>query len=301
MANLYTFAVAVLLSLILTPFIRDVAVRAGLIDVPSRQKLHKEPTAKMGGIAIFLSFAASVFWLLGRREADLFYVLSGAGIILIVGFLDDVMEISPLAKIVGQVLASAVLIGNGIRIGFFPDIVSIPLTLFWMVGIMNAVNLLDGMDGMAAGVSAVMAFFFMVLAIINGNSQEALIAAALAGACLGFLRFNFHKASIFMGDTGSLFLGFVLGSLGVMSTMKSHNYMHLFFPVIILGVPIFDTTLAVLRRAVKRKPLFNADTNHFYEWLWKNKIIGYRTVVIAVYLVCVLLGLIALVIRWKYG
>jgi len=301
MAYLYTFAVAFLLALVLTPFVRTIAVQARIVDIPNRRKLHKEPLAKIGGIAIYLAFAVSIFWLLGRGYASVVYVLSGAGIILIVGLLDDVMGISPLAKAAGQVLAAMVLIGNGIKIGFFPDIVSIPLTLFWMVGIMNAVNLLDGMDGMAAGVSAVAALFLMVLALGNGEPQAALIAAALAGACLGFLRFNFHKASIFMGDTGSLFLGFVLASLGVMSTIKSGDFIHLFIPVIILGIPIFDTSLAVFRRAIKRRPLFDADTDHFYEWLWKNKVFGYKTVVIATYLICVLLGLIALAVRWKYG
>lgn len=301
MAYLYTFVVAFLLALILTPFVRTIAVQVKIIDVPNHRKLHKEPAAKIGGIAIFLSFAVSIFWLLGRGYTSVVYVLSGAGIILIVGFLDDVMGISPLAKVAGQVLAAMVLIGNGIKIGLLPDVVSIPLTLFWMVGIMNAINLLDGMDGMAAGVSAVAALFLMVLALGNGEPQVALIAAALAGACLGFLRFNFHKASIFMGDTGSLFLGFVLASLGVMSTVKAGNYLYLFIPVIILGVPIFDTTLAVLRRMIMRRPLFDADTDHFYEWLWKNKIFGYKTVVVATYLICIFLGLIALAIRWKYG
>jgi len=301
MAYLYTFAVAFLLARVLTPFVRTIAVQAKIIDVPNHRKLHKEPLAKIGGIAIYLAFAVSLFWLLGRGYVSVVYVLSGAGIILIVGFLDDVMGISPLAKAAGQVLAAMVLIGNGIKIGFFPDIVSIPLTFFWMVGIMNAINLLDGMDGMAAGVSTVAASFLMVFALGNSEPQVALIAAALAGACLGFLRFNFHKASIFMGDTGSLFLGFVLASLGVMSTIKSGDLIHLFIPVIILGIPIFDTTLAVLRRLVKRRPIFDADTDHFYEWLWKNKVFGYKTVVVGTYLICVLLGLIALAVRWKYG
>jgi UDP-GlcNAc:undecaprenyl-phosphate GlcNAc-1-phosphate transferase len=147
---------------------------------------------------------------------------------------------------------------------------------------------------MAAGVSAIGASFFLVLALRSGETQTALVAAALAGAALAFLKFNFHRASVFMGDTGSLFLGFVLGSLGVMSTFKNSNPLHLFIPVVILGIPIFDTSLAVARRIWKRKPIFSADCEHFYEWLWKKRMFGYRAIVIMTYLGCLMLGLAAL-------
>lgn len=298
MLFLYVFALALFFSLILTSLVKILAYRTGLVDIPNHRKIHKEPVAKIGGIAIFLSFTLSIFWLVGL---PIIPILFGASIILVVGFLDDIMEFSPLAKILGQVLAAVVLVGNGIKIGLLPDMLSIPLTLFWMLGIMNALNLIDGMDGMAAGVSTVAALFFMVLAMGNNNVPLALMAIALAGACLGFLKFNFHQASIFMGDTGSLFLGFILAFLGVMSTIKSSSFVHLLLPIFILGVPIFDTLLAIFRRIIKKKPLFNADTDHFYEWLWKNKILGYNTVVISTYFLSFLLGLMALCIGWKYG
>jgi UDP-GlcNAc:undecaprenyl-phosphate GlcNAc-1-phosphate transferase len=288
-----TFVAALLIALILTPVVRGLALRAKVMDIPNQRSLHDSPRAKVGGIAIYFAFILPLIWFSGSQ---MFWVIAGATIVLLFGFFDDLMNISPLTKFVGQFAAAAILIAGGIKIGYFPDVISIPLTLFWMVGIMNAVNLLDGMDGLAAGASAVMALVFMVLALQRAEPQIALVSAALAGACLGFLRYNFYKASIFMGDTGSLFLGFILASLGVMITAQNTNLLHLFVPVIILGIPIFDTLLAVVRRIWKRKSLFDADCDHFYEWLWNNRIFGYRTVVVMTYFACMIFGLGALFI-----
>jgi UDP-GlcNAc:undecaprenyl-phosphate GlcNAc-1-phosphate transferase len=291
MIYLYAFIAAFLMALVLTPVIRAIALRAGIMDVPNHRSLHNVPVAKTGGIAIYFAFVFPVIWVLGRAQPHMFWMIAGATIMLMVGFLDDTRGMSSNEKLLGQVLAALILVGSGIKIGFFPDVISIPLTLFWLVGITNAVNLLDGMDGMAAGVSAIVALFFMVLALRNGEPQTALLAVVLAGACLGFLRFNFHKAAIFMGDTGSLFLGFVLGLLGVLNSAQSSNVLQLSAPVILLGLPILDTSLAVVRRVLRRRPLFEADCDHFYEWLWKNRILEYRSVVIMTYFVCLMLGL----------
>jgi len=290
------FLTAFLIALVLTPIVRAVALRAKIIDIPNGRSLHDVPMPKSGGIAIYFAFALPVIWMLGRESSPIFGVLVGATLVLLLGFLDDAKGLSPLTKLIGQVAAAAVLVGNGIKIGLFPDVISIPLTLFWIVGVMNAINLLDGMDGMAAGISVIAALFFLFLALRNGDAQSALVSAALAGACLGFIKFNFHPASIFMGDTGSMFLGFVLGSLGVMNTFKSSTPLQLFVPVIIIGVPIFDTSLAILRRLWRKRPLFEADCDHFYEWLWKNRLLGYRNIVIITYFVCFVLGFAALFI-----
>jgi UDP-GlcNAc:undecaprenyl-phosphate GlcNAc-1-phosphate transferase len=294
MIYLRTFAAAFLSALVLTPVIRAIALRARIMDIPNDRSLHALPIPKTGGIAIYFAFALPVIWLASKGHPLIFSMILAASIVLLVGFLDDLIGISPASKMAGQALAGLVLIGSGIKIGILPDVISIPLTLFWLVGVTNAVNLLDGMDGMAAGVSAIAASFFMFLAVRSGEIPIALVSVALAGACLGFLRFNFHKASVFMGDTGSMFLGFVLASLGVMSTFKSGHALQLFAPVIVLGIPVFDTSLAVLRRLWKRRPLFTADCDHFYEWLCKQQVMGYRSIVVMTYGICLILGLGAL-------
>jgi len=291
---LIVFAFAFTLSYLLTPAVKRFALRFEIIDIPNQRSLHQIPVAKAGGLAIFVAFAVPVFLSIGGAGPKTLYLLLGAILILLTGFLDDLRVISPLVKLAGQSLAAAILIVGGIRIGYFPEAISIPLTLFWMVGITNAVNLLDGMDGLAAGVSMICALVFMTLALFGGNILIAVISSSLAGACLGFLRFNFHKASIFMGDTGSLLLGYLLGAIGVIYTMNSNDFPHLIIPVIVLFIPIFDTALAILRRILKRRPIFDADCEHFYEWLWNRRVLSYKEIVMATYYFCFLLGLAAI-------
>lgn len=296
--GLYLIEIALasfVIALALTPLVRLWALRTGIMDIPNQRSLHCLPVARCGGIAIYFAFAFPVIYVMGS-DPRLFYLFLGASVVFLTGLIDDIKGLSPLAKLGGQGLAAAILIAGGVKIGFLPEAISIPLTVLWLLGVTNALNLLDGMDGLAAGVSAIAALFFIILLFGKMDMSVLPAASALAGACLGFLLFNFHPARIFMGDTGSMFLGFVLGSLGVMNTFKSSAPLQLFVPVIILGVPIFDTSLAILRRLWRRKPLFEADCDHFYEWLWKNRLLGYRNIVIITYFVGLVLGFAALFI-----
>lgn len=294
MINLYAFMAAFLAALVLTPLVRAAALRAGFVDMPNHRSLHDSPIANTGGIALYFSFVFPVIWILGRSYSNMFWLIAAATIILLVGFLDDAKGLAPSGKLAGQTLAALVVVASGVKIGFLPEVIGVPLTLFWLVGISNAFNLLDGMDGLAAGVSAIVSMFFVIHFLRHSAPQSALLAVVLAGSCLGFLKYNFHKAAIFMGDTGSLFLGFMLGLLGVLSSAHSSSLMELSMPLVLLGLPIMDTSLAVIRRLIQRKPLFEADSDHFYEWLWKNRLLEYRGVVLITYLACFVLGLGAL-------
>ncbi|MFH1577329.1 MAG: MraY family glycosyltransferase [Candidatus Margulisiibacteriota bacterium] len=289
------FMSALLLSVGLTYIVRKFALAKGIVDAPTAQNLHEKAVPNIGGLAICLAFLVTVVLITKAVQLPL---IIAASIIVVVGLLDDFQGITPLGKLFGQVIAAIILIGSGIKIGCFPDAIGIPLTLFWLVGMTNAINLLDGMDGLAAGVSAIAALFFMILALGAGDVNSALLAVALAGACIGFLRFNFHKASIFMGDTGSLFLGFMLAALAVIYSQHNAGCINLFVPLIILGVPVADTAFAIMRRLWQRRSIFNSDTDHFYEWLWKNRKMEYRSIVVLVYIICIIMGLAGLALAW---
>jgi UDP-GlcNAc:undecaprenyl-phosphate GlcNAc-1-phosphate transferase len=294
MSYLIVFIIALSLSLIFTLIVRSFTAREKIMDLPNGHNLHDRPVPKLGGLAIYLAFLLPLIYF--TRGQYLALIIS-ATIVLIVGLLDDLRGITPLGKLFGQVFAAIVLIGSGVKIGCFADSISIPLTLVWLVGITNAVNLLDGMDGLAAGVSAIAALFFAFFAWRGGDPAMVFLSLALAGSALGFLKFNFYKASIFMGDTGSLFLGFVLGALAVAFTQQNTGCINLIVPMIILGVPVIDTGMAILRRVWKRRSIFNSDTDHFYELLWKKKILGCRSIALLTYLIGGCLGLLALAIK----
>ncbi|MBU1026811.1 MAG: undecaprenyl/decaprenyl-phosphate alpha-N-acetylglucosaminyl 1-phosphate transferase [Candidatus Margulisbacteria bacterium] len=282
-----SFAIAIVTTLI----IKTIALRTQLVDVPGSRSLHQAPVPHVGGIAIYFAFVLPLIFVL---KMEYFPFLLAATIIFGLGLFDDIKGISPLGKLLGQCLAAAILIGSGLKIGLLPDLVSVPLTFFWLLGITNAMNLLDGMDGLAAGTTAIIAVFFAFLSIYNSQLQIALVSIALAGASMGFLKFNFHKASIFMGDTGSLLLGFSLASIAIMFTSTSTNILYLILPVIVLGVPIFDTFLAIVRRLIRNKPIFSADADHVFEFLWKSGKYKYNTVVFIAYAVSFALGVVAL-------
>jgi UDP-GlcNAc:undecaprenyl-phosphate/decaprenyl-phosphate GlcNAc-1-phosphate transferase len=292
---LVVFIVAFVLALVLTYGVRAFALRRNILDIPSDRTLHEKAVPKAGGLAIFAACLAAVA--LFVRPDGLVGLLAAAALIVMIGYLDDIRGITPLGKLFGQVIAAAIVIGSGYTLRCLPQTINVPLTLLWLVGMSNAVNLLDGMDGLAAGVSAIAALFLAALAFLAGDSRSALIALALSGACAGFLKYNFYRASIFMGDTGSLFLGFMLAFLAITYTRHSYDYLHLLVPLIVLAIPLVDTAWAILRRLWQRRSVFDADTDHFYESLWKNKVLGYRTIVLLTYLAAVGCGLAALLLH----
>lgn len=296
---LLIFASALLLVLGATPVIRRVADRFGVIDQPDRRKLHRAPVPLLGGIAIYLGFILALLlfgegWVLSQAIS----ILVGATIVSFLGIWDDRWGVRPLLKLLGQLVAASVLIVSGIYVSFLPyPALNVAITLVWVLGITNALNLLDNMDGLSGGVGAVAAAFFLLLAAMNGQYLVASVAAALLGACIGFLYYNFNPATIFMGDAGSMFLGFILAVVGIKLRFPGRPSMVTWMiPVVVLALPIFDTTLVVVSRLRRgMNPLTNPGKDHVSHRLVQMGL-SQRRAVIVLYLICCALGLAALFI-----
>lgn len=238
------------------PFVRRLAFRVGLVDTPAPRKLHSSPVPLLGGVAIYAAVVLSLLLYPSRRElVQLGSILIGATWVSLWGLWDDRRSLHPAVKAASQLAAALLLLASGVQVAMrVPDWLNIIVTLVWIVGITNAFNLLDNMDGLAGGVGAVAAACFLLMAAVNGQYLVSALAAALFGGCLGFLIHNFNPARIFMGDSGSLFLGFLLAALGIKLRFPSNvSWVTWMVPVLVLGVAVFDTTLVVasrLRRGV---------------------------------------------------
>jgi UDP-GlcNAc:undecaprenyl-phosphate/decaprenyl-phosphate GlcNAc-1-phosphate transferase len=266
---LVAFAVVVLL----TPAVGGMARRLGVVDVPGGRRVNQLPVPRLGGLALFLGILVPslAFLHLGHETRGL---LLGAAVALIVGLVDDYRGLPWYAKLGGQVAAAAVLVGFGVWIDRFtlpfvgihtlPAAAGVPLTILWIVAIMNMVNFLDGLDGLAAGVAAIAGLTFSVIALSLGKVDAAILSAIVFGACVGFLRHNFYPARIFMGDSGALLLGFVLAAISVQGLLKTAATVALFFPLLVLAVPIVDTTFVVVRRLKHGESVFEADQAHLH-------------------------------------
>jgi UDP-GlcNAc:undecaprenyl-phosphate GlcNAc-1-phosphate transferase len=242
---------ALLLATLATPLARGTAHRLGIIDHPSARKVHQAATPLLGGAAIYLAFIVAL-----ALFGDHFYVgqvtgiFLGATIVSFLGLWDDRWGMSPWTKLIGQFLAASILVISDVRISVLPTLwLNVAATLVWIVAITNALNLLDNMDGLSSGIATIAAVFFLLFAAMSRQYLVGALAAALVGACLGFLRYNFNLATIFMGDTGSLFLGFMLAAVGIKLRFPSNSaFVTWMVPVLTLAVPIFDTTLVVISR-----------------------------------------------------
>lgn len=260
-----TFLVAVLLSIYGVPLARRAALKFGIVDSPDgRLKHQREPVPYLGGLAIYLAFLVSLAFTFEFRQDVLGIVLSGT-LIVMLGLIDDFGVLSPRTKLAGQFLAVFVLIKSGIRIEIasLPDWVDIALTVFWMIGIINAFNLLDIMDGLSAGVGVISAGFLCVVAILNNDQAIAFMLAALMGSLIGFLRYNWRPASIYMGDSGAMFIGLMLGALSMIGKYTEGHSVSLLTPVLILGMPIFDTLFVMYIRFLRGLPVFLGSPDHF--------------------------------------
>ncbi|HBT20887.1 MAG TPA: undecaprenyl-phosphate alpha-N-acetylglucosaminyl 1-phosphate transferase [Peptococcaceae bacterium] len=284
--------------LILTPIVKKIALIVGAVDRPDARKVHNKVMPRLGGVAIYLGFigALLVFQPLGNFEKGL---LVGSTIIVAAGILDDIWGLPPKLKLTAQIAAAAVLVSFGIKVEFvtYPfggiiplGIFAVPITILWIIGVTNALNLIDGLDGLAAGTSFIAAVTMAVVAWIEGQYAVAGLALILGAAVLGFLPYNFYPAKIFMGDSGSMFLGFTLGSLAVQGLTKGAAFISVFIPIIILGIPIFDTLFAVIRRYRNHRPIFEADREHFHHILL-DKGFSHRQAVLLIYGVNVFLGI----------
>lgn len=308
---LLTFLLAFLVTYFATPVVEKLALKIKAVDHPNDRKVHSKPIPRLGGLAIYLGFMAAVgaAFLAAKFYGSQLNYAVGAGIIfagtilMVVGMFDDVHTLRPTTKLVWQIIAALIVIYFGVEIDFLSNpfngivtigILAIPLTLLWIVGITNAINLIDGLDGLATGVTAISAITLFFVALRTHQIGAAILMLALCGASLGFLRFNFFPASIFLGDSGSMFLGFILASSAIIGVLKTTLVVALVIPLLILGVPIFDTLFAIGRRLGTGKHPFEADNKHIHHLLLRagfNK----REAVLAIYIACFMLSFIALV------
>jgi len=289
------FLVALLIALALTPAAGRLALRTGMVDRPSARKLHQHPIPLLGGLAIYLALVGAVVIFSDRTYlAQLAGILIGATLVSFFGLWDDRSGLSPLVKLGGQLAAAGILLLFGVQVQLFGwAFLNYALTLFWVVGITNALNLLDNMDGLSAGVATVASAFFLVLAAMSGQYLVGALAAALTGACLGFLVYNFNPARIFMGDSGSLFLGFLLAAVGLKLRFENVTTVTWMIPVVVLGIPIFDTTLVTLSRLRRGlNPFTNPGKDHLSHRLVRLGL-THREAVLTIYVAGVGLGVIA--------
>jgi UDP-GlcNAc:undecaprenyl-phosphate/decaprenyl-phosphate GlcNAc-1-phosphate transferase len=261
---LLTFILALLFALYGVPIAREAALKYGIVDAPDgRLKHQREPVPYFGGLAIYLAFLMSLAFTFEFRQ-DVLGIVLGGTIVVMLGLIDDFGVLTPWTKLAGQLLAVFVLIKSGIRIEIaaLPDWVDIALTVLWMVGLINAFNLLDIMDGLSAGVGAVSASCLLVVALLQGDQTIAVMLVALLGSLLGFLKYNWHPAKIYMGDTGAMFIGLLLGAMTMIERYPSDHPLSLLSPVFIVGIPIFDTLFVMYIRYRRGLPIFWGSPDH---------------------------------------
>lgn len=294
--------VALFASILLTPLVKRLAFRIGAVDAPNYRKVHSRIMPRLGGLAIFLSFLIGLL-ILRPDSQYIVAIVIGATLIIITGVLDDMYEISAKAKMLGQLAAAGIIVFyGGIQIEFITlpfggelefGFLSIPVTILWIIGITNAINLIDGLDGLAAGVSTIALITLSVMAFIMADFFVLAVAALLACSTIGFLFYNFHPAKIFMGDTGALFLGFMIAVLSLLG-FKNITMVSFIIPVIMLGVPISDTFFAIVRRVRNKQKWSDPDKSHLHHRLID---IGFshRQTVLIIYGIAAMFGLFAII------
>ncbi len=299
---------AAVVSLISTPVVRSLAFRVGAVDVPKdNRRMHNHPIPRMGGLAIFFGFILSVLLFVPLTQ-QLRTMLLGAVVIVILGIFDDIYALPAMPKFMIQIAAALVAVLGGNRIFGLSNInifssdpywelgwLSIPISVLWIVGITNAVNLIDGLDGLACGVSTISSMTLLVIALIMAEPDVAMITAALAGACLGFLPYNLNPARIFMGDTGSTFLGYILAVVSIQGLFKFYTFISFAAPFLMLGLPIFDTCFAILRRLAKGQSPMAPDRGHIHHRLIDMGF-SQKQAVAMLYVISAILGLSAVVL-----
>lgn len=285
--HLVAFIVASLVVLWSTPVVKRLGLRSGYVDLPDPRKVHQRPMVRLGGISIFIGnlIALLIIWVSGgfgvlpkTSEYEIWGVTIGGLAFFLIGLADDLFTLSPLSRLLMQVTVASMAWAVGVSVDFFSvpfvglvDLgwLSLPFTIIWLVGMANAINFIDGLDGLAAGVSGIAAVVMLVVSLFMNQPAAALIAAALAGGALGFLRYNFNPAQIFMGDGGAYFMGFTLAGIGVVGLVKSVTTVAILLPFLILAVPIVDTSTVMIDRLRRGKSPFKADNRHLHHRLLK--------------------------------
>lgn len=304
------FLLATVISYLSTPLVRKLAFKVGAVDIPKDdRRVHKEAMPLIGGLAIFVAVIVVTLIFL-PLEKEIISIIIGGTVIVIGGIIDDLKELKPKTKFMFQIIAGLILIFGDVKVDFitnpftknssllYLNWLSIPITLFWVVGITNTLNFIDGLDGLSAGVAMISSITLMIVASKGYTSNYIsviIMSAAIAGACLGFLPFNFNPAKIFMGDTGALFLGFMLAAITIEGVMKSVATIAIVAPILILSVPIFDTTFAIFRRLLNGQSISAADKGHLHHRLLSR---GYsqRKSVLILYGISGIFGLFAILV-----
>ncbi|WP_300414054.1 MraY family glycosyltransferase [uncultured Oscillibacter sp.] len=301
---------ALVISFLMTPVVKTFAYKVGAVDVPKdARRMHKVPIPRLGGLAIFIGFMVSVLVLGGvRGNSQLQSILLGSVIIVVLGVVDDICPLPAMLKFVVQIAAALIPALNGVVIQAFsnPNIfseslywvlgpLSVPFTVLWIVAITNAVNLIDGLDGLANGVSAISATTMLVIALLASEAEVAIVMAALVGACVGFMPYNLNPAKMFMGDTGATFLGYILATMSIQGLFKFYAIISFAVPFLILGLPIFDTAFAFIRRLAHGQSPMHADRGHIHHRLIDMGL-NQKQAVATLYVISAMLGLSAVVL-----
>ena len=303
------FVLAGILSFWLTPHVSEFAHKVGAMDVPrDSRRMHKKPIPRMGGLAIFMGILASLM-IFGQMDVQMLSILLGAMIIVVLGIFDDIVALGAKFKFCIQIIAAAIPVCvGGLKIEFFTSfnpfsnnpyfslgMLAIPVTILWIVGITNAVNLIDGLDGLAAGVSSIAAMTMLAVGLLTNEIMVAITMGALAGSCIGFLPYNFNPAKIFMGDTGSTFLGFMLATMSIEGFFKFYAVISFAVPFLILGLPIFDTASAITRRLMEGRNPMSPDRGHVHHKL-VDMGFNVKQAVAILYAISATLGLAAVIL-----
>lgn len=297
------FLLTILSTFLLVYPVKRLAIYFKVMDIPNSRKVHKKPIPRLGGLAIVLGTYISLFLFNPSHENLLVYFI-GSLIIAITGVLDDILTLTPIVKLLGQFLATIVLIFDGViieklNIPFIgiielAPIVSIVITLVWIVGITNAINLIDGLDGLASGVSIIALISILVMAVMDERIFVVYLCISLIGSNIGFLIHNFYPAKIYMGDTGSLFLGYSIAVISILGLFKKITLFSFVIPIILLAVPIFDTLFAILRRALNREKIMQPDKKHIHHQFLAAGF-SHRTTVLIIYLISAVFGMLAII------
>lgn len=320
--HLVAFAVALIVAFFATPIVRKIAVNSGAVNIPNdSRRVHKKPMALMGGLAIIAGLILATLYSFATKDMKSFAefltkketlgILAGVSIIIALGIVDDIKPLRARIKFPIQLIAAIIVVMTGTRItalskpfqetvALHPsmmyalgDILAFVISVIWIVGMTNAINLIDGLDGLAAGVSGIAAITLYIVAVIRQQDDIAIISVSLVGAIAGFLPYNFNPAKIFMGDTGATFLGFILAIISIEGTMKSVTALAVAIPILVLGLPIFDTMFAIFRRILHGKPIGEPDRGHLHHRLLDMGL-SHRMAVISLYIVSGALGLISI-------
>jgi UDP-GlcNAc:undecaprenyl-phosphate/decaprenyl-phosphate GlcNAc-1-phosphate transferase len=300
--ELFAVLLCFVFSILITPIVKKIAITIKAVDLPNKRKVHQNVMPRLGGVAIYTSFILGILIFAPDNEA-LLPILAGGTLIILLGMLDDLYQLKAGVKTIGQIIAALTVVLAGIQIEFISipfgpriefGLWSIPITVFWIIAVTNAINLIDGLDGLAAGISSIALITISGMAIVSGNIFVAILGLLMLGSTLGFLVYNFYPAKIFLGDSGSYFLGFMISVLSIQGLFKNVAVFSIIVPVIILGVPIVDTISAIIRRKVLGRPISSPDKLHLHHCLLQ---LGYshRQTVLILYAMSGLFSLAAIV------